>query len=340
MKYYLFLFGMILSIGILDAQQIKFADGNNNWNPDSLGNLRAVIHFEGSAKVAMTVIPWRRRDVGPEKKRVIVQDGQTKQRILNILTGKLDRETGVLYFEPVSGRGDYYVYYLPYKNEGRSNYPRGVYLKPDTTASLSWLHSFRPDHIKQNAFCREIQYINAFNSSYPMEVIATASETQNLLHRFAKEDFLVFPEDRTYPIRMKYDLPQRWLLKGKQSSFEGTADKGEQYSFQLGVYAIKELRNLQVSFSDLIGTPGNKIEASGISCINTEGIGYDGTPLKNRIDLPKGQIQALWCTLSISSMIPAGIYKGYAKVKAEGAPVKQIPISIKINNQLAVEGGG
>ena len=76
------------------------------------------------------IIPWRRRDNNPEDKRIIIQDGQTKGKITNVKTGVINRETGEIVFEPTSGKGTYYVYYMLSKNEGRSNYPKGTYLKP------------------------------------------------------------------------------------------------------------------------------------------------------------------------------------------------------------------
>jgi hypothetical protein len=84
----------------------------------------------------------------------------------------LNRELGEVYFEPLSGTGDYYVYYMPYKNEGRSNYPKGVYLKTENTASAEWLNMLKSVKKMPTASVKEIQSINSFNSFYPMEVIA------------------------------------------------------------------------------------------------------------------------------------------------------------------------
>src|SRR5665647_1831409 len=121
------------------SQHLKFSNCTNCWNPDSLGNHRVVLVFNKQGKYAKAVIPWRRRDENPQAKRIIIEDAKTKGRILNVKTGTLNREVGEIYFDPVSGAGTYYVYYMPYKNEGRSNYPKGTYLKPDTTASAEWL---------------------------------------------------------------------------------------------------------------------------------------------------------------------------------------------------------
>ena len=110
------------------AQELKYTSGNNSWNADSLGNHRVVVSFNGSTKVARVVIPWRRRDEHPEMKRIIIQDAKTKQKVTNVKTLALTREQGDICFEPISGKGDYYIYYLPSKNEGRDNYPKGMYL--------------------------------------------------------------------------------------------------------------------------------------------------------------------------------------------------------------------
>ena len=117
------------------SQELSFTNCTSCWNPDSLGNHRVVLQFYNTGKYAKAIIPWRRRDENPQDKRIIIEDAKTQQRILNVKSGTLNREFGEIYFEPVSGPGIYYVYYMPYKNEGRSNYPKGVYLKPENTAS-------------------------------------------------------------------------------------------------------------------------------------------------------------------------------------------------------------
>ena len=53
-----------------------------------------------------------------------------------------------------------------------------------------------------------IESIDEFNSFSPMQVIATAAETQALVKSRGAAPFLLFPEDRTRPIRMRHDLPR------------------------------------------------------------------------------------------------------------------------------------
>jgi hypothetical protein len=265
----------LLSAEKIIAQELRYTNCNNCWNADSLGNHRVLVSFEGIGKAARVKINWRRRDEQPQLKRIIVQDAQTQQKINNVSVLSLNRESGEIVFEPVSGKGNYYIYYMPYKNEGRSNYPRGTYLKPETTASAGWLASFNTATLQSNATAKEIQSIDAFNNFYPMEVIATAAETKQLTDAHADKALLVFPEDREYSIRMQHDLPYRWIQKGVGSTFIGTALKGEYYAYQLGVYALQPLHQVKVEFSDLTSAEGHKISAKTMNCINTEGRGYD-----------------------------------------------------------------
>ena len=77
------------------------------------------MEFKGTGNVAKANIPWRKRDYHPELKRIIVQDAKTGKKVMDIKSGTLNREHGEIAFEPVSGSGVFYVYYMPYKNGGR-----------------------------------------------------------------------------------------------------------------------------------------------------------------------------------------------------------------------------
>ncbi|MEO5682315.1 MAG: glycoside hydrolase domain-containing protein [Chitinophagaceae bacterium] len=334
-----FLLPFVMLLQLSHAQQIKYTAANNSWNADSLGNHRAVITCNAMAKLARVIIEWRRHDENPDLKGIIVQDAKTGARLQNVLAAVVNREYGDIYFEPLAGSGKYYVYYMPYRNEGRSNYPKGVYLKPDALTSPEWLQNIHTSATKPNAFCKEIQSIDAFNSFYPMEVIATANETESIKKKYAGNAFVVFPEDRMHPIRMKADLPQRWIEKGAVLQFKDGADKGENYSFQLGVYALQNLQDLQVTFSDLKTATGNNIEAKNILCINTDGTAYNNRLLKNRLTTAAGTVQPLWCTLQVPVQATAGLYKGVATVKAAGVKEKKIALSITVSSHTAINNG-
>lgn len=299
------------------AQALQYSNCQGCWNADSLGNHRIVVQCNGAGSVAHVVIPWRRRDEHPGNKKIIVQDSATGKIILNKTTGAISRESGEVFFEPVSGKGIYYIYYMPYRNEGRSNYPKGVYWKPDTTATAS--------PAGKTVECKALveQSIDAFNSFYPMEVIATAKETEAIVNANKGKTFFVFPEDREHSIRMRNDLPYRWVQKGDalapiSPGLDVVAHKGEYYAFQLGVYAFKDLQDVRVSFGSLTNDKGDKLDSTRINCINTGGVRYDGTPFVKRVDVSARQVQALWCGIDVPSDAAMGAYMGWVTVEAGG----------------------
>lgn len=329
---------LLLSISAF-SQQIPYSNCESCWLPDSLGNHRVVVTVGASGKFARVLIPWRRRDTAPRLKRIIIVDAKTQQKVTNIKTGELDRESGELTFEPVSGPGTYYVYYLAYKNEGRSNYPRGVYLKPEQTATAAWLGQLAATSTIPAATVTGFQSIDAFNSFYPMEVIATAAETNALIQKHSTEKFLVFPEDRLNSIRMTDDLPQSWIERGPQNMLTAKTLRGENFSFQLGIYALKNLTAVKVTFSALSSGSGKTIGAERLFCINTSGTGYDGHTFNKVVAVDKGKIQALWCGISIPESAVAGTYQGEATITESGMPEKKIRISLEVLPGLAENGG-
>ena len=320
----------------LSAQQIKYTDGKDSWNPDILGNHRAVVEFTGKGDIAKTTIEWRRRDQNPDQKRIIVQDATGKE-ITNIKTTDINRESGTIFFEPIAGQTTYYVYYMPYIDEGTANYLKGKYAVPEDKSDAKWLAKIKPN-LKNNTSVIEIQSINAFNSLYPMAVIATAAETNALIAKNSGSSFIVFPEDRLNSIKMTNDLPQRWIQKGVQNTFSETALKGEYLAFQLGIYALQDLSNVKITFSDLKSNSGAIIDAKYISCINTDGIKYDGTIFTNTVAVKKGKIQAMWCGVDVPQNTASGTYTGKAVVNSDGKS-KEITLSIKVGDEVTLNGG-
>lgn len=334
------LFVPCLLTNSLFAQHLNYTNGKDSWNADSLGNHRAVVTFTGKGNVAKVNIAWRRRDINPDQKRIIVQDAKTGKKVLNVKPVDINRESGTVFFEPVSGSGTYYIYYMPTIYEGPNTYyPKGIYRKPENTANDSWVNSISSNPpLTANCVVKEIQSINAFNSFFPMEIIATAAETKDLIKKNKGKSFLVFPESRINSMRMKNDLPQRWIEKGIQNTFADVALRGEYLAFQLGIYALEDLESVTVSFSDLKNKAGKIISAKSISCINTDGVKYDGSVFTNTVDVGKGKVQAMWCGIDIPQSVVPGIYTGKAIVHA-GTASKEILLQIKIGEGITSNGG-
>jgi hypothetical protein len=332
-----FTYAFILAcFGIANAQSLKYVSGNNTWNPDSLGNHRAVINVTGTGAVAKVSIGWRRHD-DPTDKQIIVVDAQANKRIFNIKAENISRESGTIYFEPTSGAGKYYIYYMPYRVTARSNYPKAVYPALQTTASADWL-SKTAKYI--DAKVLYLESVNAMNSFYPMEVIATQQEVKTLIKSNPGKAYLVFTEDRLHPVKMFHDLPQRWIQKGITSKFSDTTLKGENFSYQLGIYPLSgDLKNVKLVFSDLKDVAGHRIPASVMSCLNTTGVKYNATPLTNIVNVTTGNIQALWCLVNIPKQTTAGSYSGIVTVKADNAPATNIKVIILVKDQEAINGG-
>ena len=219
--------------------------GIADW-PEALGNHRARVGVSKPAQAVWVRIPWRRRDERPEQKEILVIDAATNLRVTNITRVSINQEFGDLLFAPPTAPGEYFIYYLPFKREGWWAFPTTIYWTPTNTADTAWLTATAPlqRQIIQNttnhvpaARVLEIQAINDFNRRDPMELVATARELESLLAKNAGKPYLVFPEDRTRPIRMTDKVPLRWVRRGPTSTFAGEALRGEFYTFQLGLFA-------------------------------------------------------------------------------------------------------
>ena len=225
------------------------------------------------------------------------------------------------------------------KIEGRSNYPKGVYLKPDTTASDEWLTGLNNNGNIPLASVKEMQSIDPFNTFYPMEIIATKEETEQLIQKNKFQSYLIFPEDRLHSIRMKNDLPQRWIESGPKNNFKGEALKGENFAFQLGIYALQKLENVKIKFTNLKSFSGKTISSNNIFCINTNGVGYDGIPFTKILNVEQNKVQALWCGIDVPVNATAGTYKGKAIITANEKASKEIQLTIIVSNGIAINGG-
>ncbi|WP_346238152.1 glycoside hydrolase domain-containing protein [Niabella insulamsoli] len=329
---------------LASAQSVNYAHGNESWNADSLGNHRFIVHlgaqeYQKNKNVAQVIIPWRRRDEHPEAKKIIIVGKDAPQPVSNFKIIAASNESGNILFQPSAGPGDYYVYYMPYKNEGRSNYPKGTYLKATEPAAASWLKSTMENRSYAKANAVRYESIDAFNSFYPMEIIATRSEVEKLRQSAAKRDFLVFPEDRMHPVKMNYYLPMRWAQRGASNQFSDTTSRGENFSFQLGIYALKDLENLKLYFSDLKAKDGKRISAKSISCLNTTGIDYRGDSMTKKISVGAGFIQSLWCLVDVPKSALPGSYTGNVKIAAAGRVPQIVQLRLEITSDIAKEGG-
>ena len=341
-------FALATLSGIAVAQVPSY--GTGTWEPDSFGNHRAVVRVTSDVDAVWVRIPWRRRDLEPEKKNIIIVDAGSGARIRNVARISINREYGDLVFQPVIAPGRYYVYYLPYTGNVRSNYPKITYPPPEASADSGWLERHGlvvPSAVRDrlSEFPRgqvvELQSVDEFNSFYPMEVITTTAEMQAFLARYPDMPYLVFPEDRSLPIRMNGDLPYKWTQTEIGLPFQGTAQRGEFYAFQLGVYAARQrLDEVRVEFSDLTTSrAGYVIPASAFRCINLGGVDWRGRPFTKRVTVDLGTVQPLWCGVRIPDSAAAGLYRGQLTVAPVGLAKTTVDLEIDVTRFLLHSSG-
>ena len=347
MKQLLFTLFCLFAYSSLQAQAVPTDElyGVGIWNADSLGNHRVIVSVDKPADAVLATIDWRRRDLNPEAKNLIVVDAATGERITNVCRFTIDREQGEVVFQPQTVPGEYYIYYLKNVMSGSPYYPTVNYPAFENTASADWVKKNKLSGKKAPALPAakvvQFQAINELNSFYPMEVIATSNETARLLKEHPGEKYILFTEDRKFPIRMTTDIPYKWIADNRHDFFNGQADKGEYYVFQLGVWAARSnVENLHVDFSALTNkATGEQIPASSFTCFNTEGTDVTGTVFEKNCSVDKGKVQALWVGTQLPEHLSAGTYQGTVTVSAANAESKTVQVSLNVSENVIANHG-
>lgn len=307
------------------------------WGEVGYGNHRAVVQVKEKADAVWAHLAWRRQDLEPEKKGLVVFDPKGQQ-VLNVVRGKISREAGDVVFQPASGPGDYFIYFMPY----------GKLAELSPTADTKWLQANglteAPLDLANNAGRLPTTTLVRFESKSdfdrrdPMELIATGQEMPHLLAQHPKADYLVFPEDRRFPIRMRADLPYRWIRRGPSSEFSGEAAPNEYFTFQVGVYAARQkLRDIRLEISDLRGPGGAELPAKAVRCINAGGTDYAGKPFTKPIVVGRGTVKALWFVVDIPENVAVGKYEGTVTLRPVVENRELPPALVKLAIDVAGE---
>ena len=207
---------------------VPFVVAEKPWLPDGLGNHRAVVRVAETGGVVRAVLKWRRVDPQLEIKRVLVKHAATGADVAYVVARDVTAERGEVLFNPTSGPGIYFIYYLPYRerkgsSEGRHQPKWNDYFPPDYSEGKKWLDSFDAFRPPVKADVLRFESRTAFEAWTPMGLRATAAETAAI--RLAHpENPVVFTEDRANPIHPASWLPAKWA-KGAEvrDSFAGTA---------------------------------------------------------------------------------------------------------------------
>ncbi|MHC4123531.1 MAG: glycoside hydrolase domain-containing protein [Planctomycetota bacterium] len=315
-----------------------------------LGNHRARVKIEQAAQAVWVHIPWRRCDNEPAKKGIIVKYGPTGEEVKNVFTAKVNNEFGDIVFEPEMGSGEYHIYYLPIvEDSGWLSHSK--YREPQKTAQSEWLNNngLNPEKIKvgqleklPKARLVDLQSISEWDEYGPMEIIATRTEVRKLVSEHSTKKYLLFPEDRRYPIRLSRYLPLRWIQKGVSDKFSGTACRNEFYTFQLGVFAARApVYDVEVEFESLkpVSFSAKPIPATAMQCFNLEGTDWLGQSFTRAFSVDKGKVRALWFGVQIPSDAKPGQYIGAVTVKPMGQEPTRVNLDLTVEDRLLEDSG-
>jgi len=345
MRYSLLFIYIWLFVGInfSTGQELGYSVAGKPW-AESFGNHRAVIDVKRPGDAVHIKFLWRRHDLHPEQRQMLIIHAESGDTVKNIYRVSLNNEFCDLVFGPASRSGEYYFYYLPYTPVTDKPFA-GKYLLPEPPPDKSWEENHRltdkEEHYKDvdQGEVKRIEARTSFDSFYPMEVIATSSEVADFLRK-NKDDYLIFPEDRSYPIRMNDALPIRWMEYKPGVEFQGTAQQNEYYVFQLGIYAShKNFKNIRLEYSDMRDSRGNTISSKDFTCFNTDGTDSWGKAFSKEVNINQGKVQALWVGIDIPGEAVPGTYEGYIDVKPANATAKRIKVQLIVTNHYLADRG-
>ena len=364
-------FSLALACCSLAAEDVPYGVAKSRW-PAGLGNHRARLIVAEKAEAVRAHIPWRRHDPAPEKKNVLVVDAAGKT-VANRVVVEVNREFGDMVFQ-ADAAGEYFLYYMPFSEKTVNWQYSTEYATPQSTAEPGWLdrNGLTPDRLRDGkwrtlpeAKVVEFQTWHDFHRFDPMEVIATAQETKDLIAKYPESSYLLFPEDRKFPIRMTDDLPLRWVRNGPSAEFKGEAQRGEFYVFQVGLYAArKPIEDMEEVLSDGLalphgqrgpgtwppraffpsdlrkGAPHEYPDSTRLfHAFNLSGIDWLGRPMEKTVAVPQGKVQALWFGLRIPKNAAPGDYEGRLWFEPKGAEETNVHLSIKVTPQVLEDGG-
>ncbi len=336
MRFFLTLAFILLCIQQYAQTILPYSVTREPWT-ETLGNHRAIIMVKESGEATLVQMPWRRHDDHPDQKRLIVTDSSGRV-VSDIFRVKIDREEGIFVFRPQYGTGLYYLYYMPWQGKKNSGWFGGDYLKPEEAPAAAWVEANNLESLRSGIHKPKLSYAKviaiesrtAFDSFYPMEVIATKTEERLLLQK-RNNVLMLFPEDRRYPIRMQHDIPYRWISRKATHSFNGTADRNEYYTFQVGAWAsVKEIKRLRFSYDNA---------PFPVTCINAEGKDSRGKYFRKQIDIAKGDVQALWFGVDIPENAKAGNYDFTIQFSADGIPAQAIRVRLQVTSNVIANRG-
>ncbi|ALE05230.1 hypothetical protein AL755_06635 [Arthrobacter sp. ERGS1:01] len=320
--------------------------GIGQWDKLLYGNHRIVVsvpELPQGGRAATVTLPWRRHDAAPADVDVVVVSAATGTRVRNVVAGERDRAAGMFTFEPVDGAGDYFFHYLPYAMMGHSYYPQAEYLPARPTADPAWVNSvaasvwsfelgFHTAHPAATAVRYEAA--SKWDNFAPMNFTATEPELAALHEAHAGAAFLLFAQDRRHAISMKDAIPAHWAIAGP-AAVPGTAagllclsaQPGEDYVIQLGLYAQAELTGVSVDVA--ARADGGEVAAR---CINTAGVDRLGRPFSKTLAVADGAVQALYVVVPVPAASAGSTVEAVITVSTSAGSA-ELPVRLEVADE-------
>ena len=170
--------------------------------------------------------------------------------------------------------------------------------------------------------------------------ISAKAASQQYAQKFQGQSLIIFPEVRENPIKWDDSLRLNWLENNYTiKPYVFHAQPGEYFVFQVGAWAVdKDIKNVQVRFSDFKNEDGKIITSKKITCFNAGGINYLGKPFTENINIPDGNIQALWIGINLPETAK-GIYYGSVNISADGVHGKNLKIKLELSGKVVADHG-
>ncbi|MEU6121586.1 glycoside hydrolase domain-containing protein [Streptomyces sp. NPDC047123] len=319
------------------------------WDHDVYGHHRLLVDVRAAVPAVATELPWRRQDLSPGSgtgEVDVIVLAPSGLRVHNTVTVEATEERGRIAFEPLEGPGAYAVHYLPFAHTGKPYYPQAVYRPPTRTADPGWAHRCGLDGAgldgsvhrgtsggwdrlpRAEAFRYEAA--SAVDSFAPMGFAATAAECRELHRAHEGERFLLFGEDRAHPLGRYGKLPARWARATAGAPLTGTADRGEFYAVQVGVYALADLTDVR---AEVRGLPFS------VRSLSTGGVDARGEAFRRHVEVAEGGVTALWFGVDVPEQARPGRYDGEIAVRAQGAAERVLPLRLTVGDGVVADHG-
>ena len=300
----------------------RFLFNYNTWP------CRVVFDVARPCEVARGEACWRRSKLSIRMKGLKLLPAATGEEIKDAILVGYDQAHVVVEFHPSAGPGLYYLYYGAC--ESVLFEPSEEFKRKAATGKAAAAKALRIE-----ARCRG----DAFDA---MEIVALDDELAELLARHPEAPYLVFPEDRDRPIRLQFEIPADWAIGGPRIPLVLQADRNEYRVFQLGIWACrKEMPDVAVKATELRSACGAVLPASAIQCLTLESrirSRFIAKP-SGHMNVPKGQVRALWFGIDIPENAQAGTYEGMLTVESPGLPGTHVPLKLNISNVVVEERG-